>query len=111
MATWYSRGPPAVDRSASTSLTAQLRKLGHAEATPHGFRSSFRDWASETTGHPNHVVELALAHAIGNAVEAAYRRGDLFEKRAVLMSDCADFLDRPAAAVVVPLRAAGRPAP
>ena len=53
--------------------------------TVHGLRSSFKDWASETTHHPNHVIEMALAHAVGNAVEAAYRRGDLFEK-----SDAAD---------------------
>lgn len=53
--------------------------------TPHGFRSTFRDWAAETTSFPNIVVEQALAHTIGNAVEAAYRRGDLLEKRAELM--------------------------
>ena len=55
--------------------------------TVHGFRSSFRDWASEATTHPRDVVEMALAHAVGNKVEAAYRRGDLFEKRAALMAD------------------------
>jgi integrase len=57
----------------------------------HGFRSTFRDWAAETTAYPNHVVEQALAHAIGNGVEAAYRRGDLFEKRRRLMDDWARF--------------------
>ena len=50
--------------------------------TVHGFRSTFRDWAAETTAYPNHVVEMALAHAISNGVEAAYRRGDLFETQA-----------------------------
>jgi integrase len=55
------------------------------DCTIHGFRSTFRDWAGETTNTPNHVVEMALAHAISNQVEAAYRRGDLFEKRRVLM--------------------------
>ena len=60
--------------------------------TVHGLRSSFKDWASETTHHPNHVIEMALAHAVGNAVEAAYRRGDLFEKRTLLMRDWARYL-------------------
>lgn len=56
----------------------------------HGFRSSFRDWAAESTAHDNYVVEMALAHRISNQVEAAYRRGDLFEKRAKLMQDWAN---------------------
>jgi hypothetical protein len=56
-----------------------LESVG-ADCTVHGFRSTFRDWAGETTSFPNHVVEMALAQNIGNAVEAAYRRGDLFEK-------------------------------
>ena len=63
--------------------------------TVHGFRSSFRDWAAETTAYPNHVVEMALAHAIGSGVEAAYRRGDLFEKRRRLMEDWAKFCAQP----------------
>jgi integrase len=81
-----------------------LRRLGHGELTLHGFRSTFRDWAAEATGHPNHVVEQALAHTIGSAVEAAYRRGDLFAKRVALMDDWAAYLAQPAAQVV-PLRA------
>ena len=68
-----------------------LRRMGRPDITVHGFRSSFRDWAAETTAHPNHVVEMALAHAVGNAVEAAYRRGDLFEKRRRLMEDWAKY--------------------
>jgi integrase len=59
--------------------------------TVHGFRSSFRDWASETTAHPRDVVEMALSHAIGDKVEAAYRRGDLFQKRAQIMADWSAF--------------------
>jgi integrase len=82
------------------TLTAVLRRMGRGELTAHGFRSSFRDWAAETTAHPNHVVELALAHAIGDKVEAAYRRGDLFEKRAALMADWAAYLSREPAQVV-----------
>jgi integrase len=57
----------------------------------HGFRSTFRDWAAEVSHYPNHVVEMALAHAISNAVERAYRRGDLFEKRRQLMQEWAAF--------------------
>ena len=55
------------------------------DITIHGFRSTFRDWASETTSFPYEVCEQALAHTIGNKTEAAYRRGDLFEKRRKLM--------------------------
>jgi integrase len=82
------------------TLTAVLRRMGRGDLTAHGFRSTFRDWAAETTAHPNHVVELALAHAIGDKVEAAYRRGDLFEKRAALMADWGAFLARPAGKVL-----------
>jgi integrase len=63
--------------------------------TVHGFRSSFRDWAAERTNVANHIVEAALAHAIGNKVEAAYRRSDLFEKRRKLMADWAAWCARP----------------
>lgn len=61
----------------------------HKIATPHGFRSTFRDWAAEGTNHAHDVVEMALAHTIGNKTEAAYRRGDLFQKRRALMDDWA----------------------
>jgi integrase len=73
------------------TLTAVMRRMG-TSAVPHGFRSTFRDWAAEQTAHPSEVVELALAHTIGNKVEAAYRRGDLFEKRRRLMEDWTAFL-------------------
>lgn len=72
------------------SLTAVMRRMG-LEAVPHGFRSTFRDWAAETTHFPNEVLEMALAHAIGNKTEAAYRRGDLLAKRVALMQDWADY--------------------
>src|SRR6516225_3317486 len=68
-----------------------LRKLGRDDVTVHDFRSSFRDWAAETTAYPNHVVEMALAHTIPSAVEASYRRGDLFEKRRELMAAWANY--------------------
>jgi len=68
-----------------------LERMGRDDVTVHGFRSTFKDWASETTAYPNHVVEMALAHAVGNGVEKAYRRGDLFEKRRALMQDWARY--------------------
>jgi integrase len=62
-------------------------------ATAHGFRSTFRDWVSERTDYSGEVAEMALAHAIGDKVEAAYRRGDLLAKRVALMADWASFLE------------------
>ena len=64
-------------------------------AVPHGFRSSFRDWAAEETDHPREVVEAALAHVVRNKVEAAYRRTDLFERRRRLMTDWAAYIAGP----------------
>ena len=75
------------------TLTAVVRRMA-VPAVPHGFRSTFRDWAAERTSYPRDVAEMALAHAIGDKVEAAYRRGDLFEKRALMMADWAKFLAR-----------------
>ena len=88
------------------SLLMTLRRMKRGDLTTHGFRSTFRDWAAETTGYPAEVVEMALAHSVGDKVEAAYRRGDLFEKRRRLMEDWAAFCARivPAAGDVVPLR-------
>ena len=69
-----------------------LRKImGRTDITAHGFRSAFRDWAAERTRYPDHVVEQALAHTIGSAVERAYRRTDVFEQRRRLMDDFAEF--------------------
>ena len=76
-----------------------LRRL-KLDVTAHGFRSAFRDWASERTNFPNEVCELALAHTIKNKVEAAYRRGDLLEKRRELMVTWADFATSVRAKVV-----------
>jgi integrase len=73
------------------SLTAVLRRMG-VSATAHGFRSTFRDWVAECTEHSGEVAEMALSHAIGDKVEAAYRRGDLLEKRVALMTGWASFL-------------------
>jgi len=66
-----------------------LRRMGRGDLTAHGFRSTFRDWAAEQTRYPREVAEMALAHTVTNKVEAAYRRGDLFEKRRHLMDDWA----------------------
>lgn len=68
---------------------ATLKRMGRADLTVHGFRSTFRDWVSESTSYPRDVAEMALAHAIEDKSEAAYRRGDLIEKRRALMSDWA----------------------
>lgn len=76
------------------TLTAVLRRM-KVDAVPHGFRSTFRDWAAERTNYPRDVAEMALAHAIGDKVEAAYRRGDLFEKRRRMMADWAAFCAKP----------------
>jgi integrase len=73
------------------SLTAVMRRMG-VEAVPHGLRSSFRNWSAEMTSYPNEVAEMALAHTVSSATEAAYRRGDLLERRRPMMADWAEFL-------------------
>lgn len=70
---------------------AMLLRRMKVDATVHGFRSAFRDWAAESTAYAHEVCEMALAHVIGNKAEAAYRRGDLFEKRRRLMADWASY--------------------
>ena len=80
------------NRIRDTFLSQLLKDLDIA-AVPHGFRSSFRDWAAEETNHPREVIEAALAHAVRNAVEAAYARSDLFERRRLLMDEWAAYLD------------------
>ncbi len=82
-----------------------LRRIGRSDLTTHGFRSSFRDWAAERTTFPAEVAEMALAHAVSDKVEAAYRRGDLFQKRRQLADAWAKFSAAPAlAGRVVPIR-------
>lgn len=73
------------------TLTAVLRRMNRGDLTAHGFRSTFRDWTAETTNYPREVAEMALAHAVGDKVEAAYRRGDLFNKRRRMMDDWAKY--------------------
>jgi integrase len=82
-----------------------LRRTGRNNVTAHGFRSTFRDWAAERTSFPAEVAEMALAHAVGDEVEAAYRRGDLFQKRRQLAEAWARFCTAsPPADQVVPIR-------
>ncbi len=87
------------------ALLMLLRRMERADLTAHGFRSTFRDWAGESTNHPREVAEAALAHTLSDKTEAAYRRGDALEKRRRLMDDWAAFCARPApAGEVVPIR-------
>ena len=86
------------------AMLVLLRRMERDDLTAHGFRSSFRDWAAECTAYPNEAVEMALAHVISDKVEAAYRRGDLFEKRRRLMEEWAKYCEQPArTGEVVPL--------
>ena len=73
------------------TLSAVRRRM-QVPAVPHGFRSTFRDWAAERTSYPGEMGEMALAHAVADKVEAAYRRGDMLEKRRLMMADWAKFL-------------------
>jgi integrase len=77
------------------AMLAVLKRMDRADITVHGFRSTFRDWAAESTAYPGEVVEMALAHAIKNQVEAAYRRGDLLEKRSRLMDEWGRYCNAP----------------
>jgi integrase len=75
----------------NNAFLALLARMGRKGLTSHGFRSTFRDWAAEQTNYPRDVAEMALAHAIGDKVEAAYRRGDLYAKRARMMIEWAKY--------------------
>lgn len=89
---------PGAKKDSTLSNMAMLELLRGMRSngeTVHGFRSSFRDWASERTAYPNEVAEMALAHAVRDQTEAAYRRGDLFEKRRRMMTDWATYCAQP----------------
>ena len=75
-------------------MRLSLQKRLKLKTTTHGLRSTFKDWVSETTRYDNETSEMALAHIVSNKVEAAYRRGNLYEKRVSLMNDWANFLYR-----------------
>jgi integrase len=86
-------GARAARPLSNMAMLELLRGMTTHGLTVHGFRSSFRDWAAECTRHPSEVVEMALAHVVADKVEAAYRRGDLFEKRRELMADWERFCE------------------
>jgi len=90
-------GPRRALPMSNMTMLMLLRRMKRDDLTAHGFRSTFSDWAAERTAYPREVVEMALAHAVENKVEAAYRRGDLFEKRRQLMDSWAKFCAAPAA--------------
>jgi integrase len=81
-----------------------LRRMDRGDLTAHGFRSTFRDWAAERTAFPPEVAEAALAHVVGDKVEAAYRRGDLFEKRRRLMDAWATHCAAADAVTILPVK-------
>jgi integrase len=85
----------AGERLSAMALTMVLRRMNRAAITVHGFRSAFRDWAAEATSYPREVAEAALAHTLKDKTEAAYRRGDLFARRAAMMRDWGAWCDRP----------------
>jgi integrase len=92
------------------AMLALIRRMGRGDFTVHGFRSSFRDWCAERTNFPGEIAEMALAHVVGNKVEAAYRRGDLFQKRRQLAEAWATFCASPSvSAEVVPIRSPTSP--
>ena len=86
--------PSSIDNKPMSDGTMRklLQKTLGIDATVHGFRSTFKDWAAETTNHSNEVSEMALAHTIGSKMEAAYRHGDILQKRKELMQGWSDFL-------------------
>jgi integrase len=85
---------PRNERLSNAALVAALRRLRRSE-TVHGMRSAFSDWAHERTSHANHTIELSLAHSVGGAVERAYRRGEMFEKRRKLMGAWSTYCTSP----------------
>jgi integrase len=92
------------------SLLMLLRRMGRNDITTHGFRSSFRDWTAEQTDCPSAEAEMALAHSIGNAVEAAYRRGDMLDKRRPLMAQWGNYCAKPIVhSTVTPIRVGRTP--
>jgi integrase len=89
----------------NVAMLKLLERMERSDLTVHGFRSTFRDWAAERTNFPREVAEHALAHSLPDKVEAAYQRGDLFEKRRRLMAEWAKFCDHPiSTAKVFPIR-------
>jgi integrase len=99
----------ALSDMALSQLMRGMRERGELsiDAVPHGFRSTFRDWAADLTNYPDEIRKVASGHTVGDAVQASYQRTDLLEKRRGLMNDWADFLDKPStpkAGNVTPIR-------
>ena len=86
------------------ALDMTLRRMQVEDATVHGFRSAFRDWAAEETAFPREVAEAALAHVVGDSTERAYRRGDALEKRRKLLEAWEAFCEAQPSDKVIPLR-------
>jgi integrase len=93
----------------NVSMAHVLKRMGQGQYTVHGMRSTFRDWCAEQSSFPREVAEAALAHVLSNKAEAAYQRGDLFEKRRKLMQAWADYAAPRTSADVIQLRR-GEPA-
>jgi integrase len=85
------------------AMGMMLRRMKIGNATIHGFRSSFRDWAGNETGYPRELIETALAHVIGDKAEQAYRRSDALEKRRQLMEAWAQYCSERSGAIVLPI--------
>ena len=99
----------ALSDMALSELIRGMRERGElsAKAVPHGFRSTFRDWAAEQTNYPDEIRKAASGHTVGDAVHAAYQRTDLLEKRRKLMNEWANYLDKSSTAApgkVTPMR-------
>lgn len=90
-------GPKGSESQLSdAAFSALLKRMGRTDGiTPHGFRSSFRDWAGEMTSYPREIAEMCLAHTVGDATERAYRRGDALARRRELIEEWATYCDRP----------------
>jgi integrase len=101
---WIFPSPNKRKHLSNMAMLATLKRMGRADLTAHGFRSTFRDWAGDLTGFPREVAEAALAHVVGDAAEQAYRRGDALQKRSKLMQAWADYADRPASGAVVSMK-------
>lgn len=87
------------------AMLNMLERVGHGGITVHGFRSTFRDWVDESTEYPDSLAEMALAHAVESKVEGAYRRGDMLERRRMMMEEWAGYCESGRAPVVQSNRA------
>jgi integrase len=100
---WLLPGVKEGTTLSNMAMLELLKRMGRSDITVHGFRSSFRDWAAECTEYQSEVAEAALAHIVGDKVEAAYRRGELFDKRKAMMEDWACFCT----GLIAPLKVKG----